>query len=210
MKVLKVLTIGILALTIVSFNNSKKKENTNASKEKVEHSKTASNTYKIDTKNSVVGWKGSMVGVYAHEGNLNFSSGSFDVADNTLTSGSFTIDMKSMVTTDDDALYKMAPREKLIGHLQAPDFFDVANYPTSTFKITKVEGETVTGGLTIKGITNSESLTDVKVTITENGVKLTGSLTFDRQKYGVTYKNSMNDMVLSDDIELKINIIGNK
>jgi polyisoprenoid-binding protein YceI len=49
-------------------------------------------------------------------------------------------------------------------HIQAEDFFDTARYPTITFKSTKVEFKgdvpaTVTGGLTIKGITRPVTLT---------------------------------------------------
>jgi len=210
MKTVNILIIGILALTIMSCDNSVKKEKTNQTEEKIENTQSVSTTYKINTKNSVVGWKGSMIGVYAHEGNLNFNNGSFVVSNDKVTSGTFTIDMKSMITTDDDALYKMAPREKLIGHLQAADFFDVENHPTSTFKITSVEGTTVIGDLTIKGKTNSEKLTNVTIVEAENGIQVNGTLTFDRQKYGITYKNTMNDMVLSDDVELKITISGSK
>ena len=210
MKTVNTLIIGILALTIMSCNDSAKKEKTTQTKEKTENTQSISTTYKINTKNSVVGWKGSMIGVYAHEGNLNFNNGSFVVSNNKVANGTFTVDMKSMITTDDDALYKMAPREKLIGHLQAPDFFDVENHPTSTFKITNTEGTTVIGDLTVKGKTNSEKLTNVTIAETENGIQLSGTLTFDRQKYGITYKNTMNDMVLSDDIELNIKITGNK
>jgi polyisoprenoid-binding protein YceI len=44
------------------------------------------------------------------------------------------------------------------GHLKSPDFLDVANYPTITFKSTKVEPKgdnkaNVTGDLTIRGTT---------------------------------------------------------
>lgn len=44
------------------------------------------------------------------------------------------------------------------GHLQSPDFFDAANYPTITFKSTKVEPDgdneyKVLGDLTIRGVT---------------------------------------------------------
>jgi len=208
MKTLNILIIGILTLTIVSCNNSAKKEKTSQTEEKTEKAQSVSTTYKINIKNSIVGWKGSMIGVYAHEGNLNFNTGSFVVLNNKVTNGTFTIDMKSMITTDDDALYKMAPREKLIGHLQAPDFFDVGNHPTATFKITNTEGTTVIGDLTVKGKTNSEKLTNVTIVGAENGVQLNGTLTFDRQKYGITYKNTMNDMVLSDDIVLNITVLG--
>jgi len=210
MKTVNTLIIGILALTIMSCNDSAKKEKRTQTKEKTENTQSVSTTYEINTKNSVVGWKGSMIGVYAHEGNLNFNNGSFVVSNNKVTNGSFTVDMKSMITTDDDALYKMAPREKLIGHLQAPDFFDVENHPSATFKITNTEGTTVIGDLSVKGKTNSEKLTNVTIVETENGVQLNGTLTFDRQKYGITYKNTMNDMVLSDDIELNIKITGKK
>ena len=47
--------------------------------------------------------------------------------------------------------------EKRDGHLKSPDFFDVAKYPTMTFKSTKVEKAhdhiKVTGDLTMHGVT---------------------------------------------------------
>ena len=143
-----------------------------------------------------------MIGVYAHEGDLKFESGKLTLSNDALAEGEFLVDMNSMITTDNDALYKMAPRETLIGHLKSADFFDTKNFPMTTFKITKVNGNKVFGNLTIKGKTNEEKLTNV--IIQEN--KFSGTLTFDRQKYGVSYKNTMNDMVLSNDIELKIEI----
>ncbi|HLH60692.1 MAG TPA: YceI family protein [Ktedonobacteraceae bacterium] len=49
--------------------------------------------------------------------------------------------------------------ERRDGHLKSPDFFDVQNYPTITFKSTKVESAggneyNVTGDLTMHGITH--------------------------------------------------------
>ena len=47
-------------------------------------------------------------------------------------------------------------------HLRGPDFFNVAEFPEMTFKSTKVafkgKGATVTGDLTIKGVTKSVKL----------------------------------------------------
>ncbi len=48
--------------------------------------------------------------------------------------------------------------EKRDGHLKSPDFFDVATYPTITFKSTKVDvngarNGKVTGDLTLHGVT---------------------------------------------------------
>ncbi len=202
MKPLKFTLIGLFALSIFACNNSNEKTKDNSSAEKTENVKTEKASYQIDTEKSIVHWKGSMVGVYAHEGDLTFKSGKLILSKDALAEGEFSVDMNSMITTDNDALYKMAPREKLIGHLKSADFFDTENFPTTTFTITKVNGNEVFGNLTIKGKTNEEKL--INVIIQEN--KLSGTLTFDRQKYGVTYKNSMNDMVLANEIELKIEI----
>ena len=39
------------------------------------------------------------------------------------------------------------------GHLKSADFFDVEKYPTMTFKVTKIDDDTITGDLTIKDVT---------------------------------------------------------
>lgn len=202
MKTLKFTLIGLFVLSIFACNSPKEDTKDNSSDKITENIKTEKTSHQIDTENSVVHWKGSMIGVYAHEGDLKFKSGSFTLNNGNIVDGEFTVDMNSMITTDDDALYKMAPREKLIGHLKAADFFDTENSPFATFKITKINGNEIFGNLTIKGKTNEEKLINVKV---QNN-HLSGKLTFDRQKYSVTYKNTMNDMVLSDDIELNIEI----
>ncbi len=202
MKTLKITFIGILILSVFSCNDTKEKTKDNSSDKKTENVKAEKISYQIDTEESVVHWKGSMVGVYAHEGDLKFKSGKLTLTNDKVAEGEFLVDMNSMITTDDDALYKMAPREKLIGHLKAADFFDTENFPVATFTITEGNDTEISGNLTIKGKTNKEKLTDIKIT----GNKLSGILTFDRQKYDVTYKNTMNDMVLSDEIELKIEI----
>ena len=202
MKILKFTLIGLFAMSIVACNSSNKETKDNSSAEKTENVKTEKINYQIDTEKSVVHWKGNMIGVYAHEGDLKFESGKLTLSNDALAEGEFLVDMNSMITTDNDALYKMAPRETLIGHLKSADFFDTKNFPMTTFKIIKVNDDEVLGNLTIKGKTNEERLTNVIVQ--EN--KLSGTLTFDRQKYGVSYKNTMNDMVLSNDIELKIEI----
>ena len=168
---------------------------------------TAEATYSIDATNSTINWKGSMIGVYFHTGTINITDGSITTANGAVTGGSLTIDATSIATDDDDKLYAMAPRDKFEGHLKSNDFLGVVDNPSGSFTITGVDGNTVTGDLTLKGKTNSESMTDVSVTEADGKVTITGALTFDRQKYGISYEQA-GDMVVSDDIELTISVSG--
>ena len=208
MKIKTMILSSVIALGVFACNNSTKKETDSGNEIASNEEEAKATSYALDT-TSLVAWKGSMIGVYAHEGTLAVS-GSITVKGGSVTGGSFTVDMASMVTTDDDALYEMAPREKLIGHLQSDDFFGSATFPTAEFRVTSAEGNTLTGDLTIKGVTIEESVTDVVLTEGNGSVTATGKLIFDRQKYGIAYENTMNDMVISDDIELTISISGRK
>ncbi len=204
----KTIIISTLAIGLFACGNSNQNEVKEEATNEVVATETAATSYAIDAEKSVVSWKGSMIGVYAHEGDLKLTEGSITTNDGVITGGEFTVNMNSMVTTDDDALYQMAPREKLIGHLKAPDFFDTEKFPTGNFKIKSVEGNVITGDLTLKGVTKEATINAVTTTETDGNISATGTLVFNRQDYGIAYKNTMNDMVLSDDIELTISIEG--
>ena len=91
-------------------------------------------TFNINAEASTIEWKGSMVGIYAHTGTLNVTSGSVTTANGAVSGGKIVIDMKSMQATDENYdPSKDQTKENLIGHLMSPDFFDVANNPTASF-----------------------------------------------------------------------------
>lgn len=211
MKIKQLSIASAIALGLFACNNAGQNETTESATEvQVEEaSESKQVTYAIDIENSIVNFKGSMIGVYAHEGTLNLTSGTISMKNGIVTEGTFTVDVNSLITTDSDELYKMAPREKLVGHLKSDDFFGTEKFQTATFKVTNMEGDKITGELTLKGVTNEEMITGVKIEEENGKVIATGTLVFDRQKYGVAYKNTMNDMVLSDDIELTISLTGN-
>ena len=157
----------------------------------------------INTSTSSVEWKGVMVGIYSHNGFVSIKEGNLVYQGNSITGGSITIDMETM--TQSDSLYK-TEENKLVAHLESPDFFDVANFPTATFEITSSDLGTnkVYGNLTVKGITDSEVVENV---IFYGETKsATGTLKFDRQKYGVTYKGSKKDMLVGDEVEMTISL----
>ncbi len=167
----------------------------------------------VDPASSTVNWKGAMLGVKEHTGKLSFTSGNLATAGTQLTGGAFIVDMKNYVLTDTNYAADGAPqgtRDKLMGHLMSADFFAVDSFPTAEFTITKVEGNTATGNLTVRGRTNEEQVKNIVITTTGNEITATGDLTFNRQKYNVAWKSPMKDMVLSDDIVLKVELKGTK
>lgn len=205
-----IIIIYAMVFGLFSCNTNENKTISSQSEIKSDGIETKDVTYFINTKESILQWKGSMIGLYAHEGTLSLLSGSLTLKNDTITNGVFTVDLNSMKTTDSDDLYKKAPREKLVGHLKSDDFFGVEKFPTAKFKIKKVEKNMLTGDLTIRGITNPEKITDITIINNNEIFSASGKLAFDRQKYGITYKNTMGDMVISDEITLTISITGNK
>lgn len=101
-------------------------------------------------------------------------------------------------------------------HLRSPDFFDVAKYPTITFKSTRVEkaGEgklRVTGDLTMHGVTKPVTLDVVGPTAevkdpwgnTRRGVA--ASATLDRRDWGLTWSKAVEaGPVVGNEVKLEI------
>ena len=94
--------------------------------------------------------------------------------------------------------------------MSTKDFFQTDSFPTATFVITKVEGKTVKGNLTVKGKTNEETLNVESFENKDGVVTAAGKLVFNRQKYGVAWVHFMKDMILSDDIQLTIALTAKK
>ncbi len=162
-------------------------------------------SYPIDAASSSVNWKGTMVGVYSHEGTIAIKEGNLDWKGNDLVGGNFVIDMTTINPTD-SGYTEENTAEKLVGHLSTDDFFAVESNPTATFEITgsDMTAGTVSGNLTVRGKTNAETVSNV--VFDEATGAATGVLTFNRQNYDVAYKHAAKDMVLSDDIELAIKL----
>ena len=169
-------------------------------------------TYKVNKDNtSLVTWKGVMLGVKEHVGTLSFDEGTLSTKAGQLTAGNFTVDLASMALLDTNYNEKAGyGKAKLIGHLSSPDFFDVANFPTANFVVKTVNGNTATGTLTIRGKSNEETLNNIVITESEGTVKASGQLKFDRKKYDIKFDMPVKDMVISNDVELNIELTGKK
>lgn len=166
-------------------------------------------TYDADLAASTVNWSGNVIGMHSHEGFVNLKSGTITLTDNVVTAGDFFIDMKTISPTD-SASYKPGTDyaiENFVGHLASNDFFAVDSFPTAEFIVTSSEGNNVTGNLTIRNQTHEEVFVVESIEADDTNLKLTGSVTIDRQKYDVAYKSAMKDMVISDDIALTFTVV---
>lgn len=160
----------------------------------------------VDTAKSRVEWLGTKV-TGKHMGTIQLKSGTLLFSKKKPVGGDFVVDMTSIVCEDLNGDSK----GKLERHLSSDDFFGVANFPESTFKITKVTEIAknkfkVSGNLTIKGITLENS---VDLVFTDNTA--TGTLIVDRTKYGIRYGSgsffdNLGDKAIHDNFELKISL----
>jgi polyisoprenoid-binding protein YceI len=167
-------------------------------------------TLSVDTKASKINWLAKKV-TGQHEGTINLASGSLVANGMKVTGGEFVIDMKSIVCTDiTDAEYN----KKFIGHISTGDFFEVEKYPTSSFKITKVDGANITGDLTMKGVTKSITF-PAKVSMVGGKATATASIPVDRTDFGVKYNSkkffdTIGDKAIDDIFNLNINLVAGK
>jgi len=165
----------------------------------------------IDTKESVVAWRGS--GVHGpHTGYVYISKGELMIEGGEFMGGTVEVDMRTIEGNDHRS------DNNLIGHLKDADFFDVKIFPFSTLAITKVtsknEDKEVTGNLTIKGITHPVTF-PAKIEIKDGIVKAGGKLVIDRTLWGVRYNSgkfydNLADGAISDSIEFNIRIVAKK
>lgn len=163
-------------------------------------------TVNVNANESSVMWMGQIIGgIKSHNGTVKVTEGLLTLKGDEIVAGNFTVDLTSMNPLDSNYTEDQ-PSEKLVGHLSSGDFFMTDSFPTASFVVTSADmaAMTVTGDLTVRGVTNSETINDVAVD-TEAGTAI-GSLTFDRQKYNVAFSTGAKDFVLSDDIELTINL----
>ena len=207
MKKLFKLGLSIIAIaTMVACGGAADKSKEVSEETEVILEEVTEETVNVNANESSVMWMGQIIGgIKSHNGTVKVTEGLLTLKGDEIVAGNFTVDLTSMNPLDSNYTEDQ-PSEKLVGHLSSGDFFMTDSFPTASFVVTSADmaAMTVTGDLTVRGVTNSETINDVAVD-TEAGTAI-GSLTFDRQKYKVAFSTGAKDFVLSDDIELTINL----
>ena len=163
-------------------------------------------TYNIDASHSRVGFSARHAMVTKVRGSFNEYTGSAGVAD-----GAASISIEISAASIDT---RSADRD---GHLQSPDFFDVANFPKISFKSTSVKdggaGIVVDGDLTIKDVTKPISI-EFEYTGTATDpfgnarFGFEGESEINRKDFGLTWNAALETggILVSENIKLEFEI----
>ncbi|WP_411765995.1 YceI family protein [Winogradskyella sp. A3E31] len=166
----------------------------------------------INTEKSTIHWIGEYAFYFGgHEGNINFKEGYFlKNKDGMIYGGEFTIDMNSIVCTDNGKIDKDSG---LVEHLKNEDFFEVNTYPTSKLVITDVRYETSTrlkiyANLTIKDITKR---IDFRAEVDYDKQQMSTKFKIDRTLWGITFNSKevegkLKDGLISDAIGFEVDL----
>jgi polyisoprenoid-binding protein YceI len=157
-------------------------------------------TYALATAESKVGFVGAKV-TGDHEGGFKVFTGNAKIS-GTPENGSVEveIDMGSV----------FSDHEKLTGHLRAPDFFDVATHPKARFVSTSVKAggtggtHTVTGNLTLRGVTKSIAF-PATIGVANGKVTAKAEFSINRHDFGVAYAGMADDLI-KDQVLLKLDL----
>lgn len=167
-------------------------------------------TWEIDPAHSNVEFSVRHLMVTTVKGHFQKVTGTIEIDDKNITKS--TVD----VTIDASSIDTQEPKRD--GHLKSADFFDVAKYPTATFKSTKVEKAgngklKVTGDLNLHGVSKpvvlmvegpSAPLKD-PFGRTVRGAMATGKI--NRKDYGVSWNKALDTggVMVGEEVKLEIN-----
>lgn len=164
-------------------------------------------TWNIDPAHTMTGFSVKHLVISTVRGEFEKTAGVLRLDDKDVTKSSVeaTIDATTVNT-------RISDRDN---HLESPDFFDVARYPTITFKSTKVvkagDHLQVTGDLTMKGVTRPVTLkvTGPTPAITDpwgkqrRGIQATGKIS--RKDFGLLWNKVVEaGPVVGDEVAIEI------
>lgn len=205
----KVILGAALALSMVACKTEKKEtvkttdetaKQTTVKTSPVQEGEIAS----INLDESYVWYKGSKIVGDSHDGKIPFQNGSFKVNDGNLIGGKFSIDLHRLGNDDLEG----KPKENFIKHMKSADFFNVEEFPTANFKILSVDGENVTGVLTIKNVSKNITI-PATYSVSGNKVNFESTFSIDRTDFNMKWNEEgavgvAKDRIIKNVIELKV------
>jgi polyisoprenoid-binding protein YceI len=178
-------------------------------------------TFTIDSATSQVRFTGNGVGKN-HPGTFKVTYGTVTVNDDSITGGTFIMDIRSMDLEQEGEMIE----NKLRPHLLSGDFFDAEKFGTSKFEITKVEpykpkdnekslvegaNYTVSGNLQIKNVTKNITF-PARIDLDGNTLKAEANFDIDRRQWQMNYGNdkTLGDNFISETVNIELDVQARK
>ncbi len=174
-------------------------------------------TFNVDTSKSYLKFTGNGVGKN-HPGTFKLSYGTVSVEKDSLSGGTFIINIKSMKMEQPGKDIQ----EKLHPHLLSGDFFDADKFGTAKFEITNVmpwqpkdnerslvEGAnfSISGNLTLKDVTKNITF-PARVDLDGDMLKAKANFDIDRTQWQMNYGNdkTLGDKFISESVNIQLHI----
>ena len=192
---------AILTMALVSCENPADKTSTADVKEAVaKKEESASGTKYVFTPESKIEFTGSKV-TGKHDGGFKTFTGHFTVKDGAPVGNDHKV-VIDMSSTFSDA-------DKLTEHLKSPDFFNVTEFPQTTFDVTELKKNsdteyTVSGNFKLHGVEKNISF---PATITKNGdaVGIKAEFDINRKDFGIVYAGKADDLI-RDEVVIRLDL----
>ena len=221
MKVKGSLVIAGFITILTSCGDGSPKGDNATIQEKQETAVAQGTQFAVDTTASRVRFTGYGVGK-KHPGKFKVSTGTVALANNQITGGSFTIDIKSMDLEEKGGMFD----SKLRPHLMSGDFFDADKFGTAKFEITGVQpysssgsdtsvvagaNYTVSGNFTLKDVTKNISF-PAKIDLDGNTLKARSNFVIDRTQWQMRYGNdkTLGDKFISEKVDVELDLEAKK
>jgi polyisoprenoid-binding protein YceI len=177
--------------------------------------------FMVDTAQSYVKFTGNGVGKN-HPGTFKLNYGAVAVENDSLSGGTFVININSMQMEQKGNDIK----EKLRPHLLSGDFFDASKFGTATFEITNVmpwepkDGEkslveganfSISGNLKLKDVTKNITF-PARVDLDGNTLKAKANFDIDRRQWQMNYGNdkTLGDKFISETVNIELHLEARK
>jgi polyisoprenoid-binding protein YceI len=217
----RIFLIAGTAILLGACKDAPKADNVEATEAQTVTTESTGTTYNANVTASKVEWVGTKP-VGRHHGTVKIKQGSLTVAGTNVTGGSFVLDMTTIQPDDQDA----EGNEKLGGHLKSADFFEVDKHPEAMFEITSISAgvdannkdlvmkdatHTVTGNLTLKGISKSITF-PAKISVSETQVVADANFNIDRTQWGIRYRDDkgLGDKFIDHEMNIQLHLVANK
>jgi polyisoprenoid-binding protein YceI len=207
----------VLVLTMAACDKAPKGDEAQIS-DKEQAARPTGQSFVVDTARSYIKFTGHGVGKN-HPGTFNLNYGAVTIMNDTISGGSFVINIKSLDMEQQGADIKT----KLKPHLLSGAFFDAEKFGTASFEITNVvpyevekdakkslvEGANfmVRGNLTLKDVTKNISF-PARVELEGNTLKALSNFDIDRTEWQINYGNdkTLGDKFISEAVNIELHL----